>query len=70
MLVANEPRRAHCLLALRRIEEVDWDSTLRVIQTSSFRRWIPYDFKTGTVGSLGELVVKRIDSPVYTAVEG
>lgn len=28
----NEPRLAHCLLALRRIEEMYWDTTFRVFK--------------------------------------
>lgn len=67
--MANEPREAHCLLALRRIEEIDWDATLRGIQTSGFGRYLPYDFKTGNVGHLGEFVLKRIDSSVCLTVE-
>lgn len=68
-LVDNEPLEAHCLLALRRIEEIDVDVTFRGIQTSGFGRWLPYDFEKGNVGQLDEYVVKRLELSVYPPVQ-
>lgn len=69
VLVDNEPRAAHCLLALRHIEEMDWNANFRGIQTSGFGLSLSYDSKTGIVGHLCELIVKRIYSSVYPTVE-
>lgn len=69
MLVVNEPRAAHCLLHLRRIEEVGRDATFSDVQTTGFGLCLPYDFGKGTIDHLGELVVKRNYTLVYRAVE-
>lgn len=68
-MVAREPRVAHCLLASRRIEEIDWDTTFRNVEKSGFDRWLPYSFETVEVDHLGELICRRLDSCLCPAVE-
>lgn len=54
---------------MSRIEEVDWGATFRDVETSGFGRWLPYNFESGEIAHLGELVVRRVDSSVYPSVE-
>lgn len=63
------PTADDCLLALPHIKEMNWDATFHGIQTALFDRRMTHDFETGTVGHLGELIVKRTDSSMYPEVE-
>lgn len=68
-IVCREPRAAHCLPSLRRIEEIDLDAIFRDVETSGFGRWLPYNFENGEVEHLGALIFILLNSSVYPAVE-
>lgn len=58
--MANKRWAAHCLLYLRRIEEIVWDITFSSIRTLGFGRCFPYDIETCNVGNIGDLVGKPL----------
>lgn len=56
----NGLRTANRHLALRLIEEVEWDATFNGIQKWCFGLWLRYALETGNDDHLGELIVKQI----------